>query len=847
MRIKKFIHLLLLLPLFMGIVVIGLLQTSFYNEKIMRDEIETAQNITTESFNLLRLGRDIVLHPNEERAPRQWREGFFRLNELIERIDKVQYSEHLELMCHEKKMLEEVFAALLELTHSDKVVPAAQEFRFNHLENDMMLHSHTLSNTSLQLMSQVRTNLAKQRESLNQTVTGFLLLFVFVLTVILKRWGTHVLVRIEQLRQVTEIIGRGDFEYLINNTDSDELGDFARAMDLMSQKLKQIEARVLERTNQLKAMNEQLNEMLFALDSSGVGIEIVDVETGRFEYVNACTCEMLGYSESEMLAMTISDINPTFNSFRLQQLAERISQTTGKAHFESVHYKRDGTNFPVDVTVYYQAEKENKPARFIAFVSDITERKAFEEDLLKTKIAAENANHAKSVFLANMSHELRTPLNAILGFAQLLSRNNTVPEAARNDVQTIIRCGQQLLSLINDVLEISSIETGHLKPRFDIINLPNLLLSLTESIHISNRNVWFHFEPASSLPEFIETDFGKLRRILQNLLSNALKFTHQGSITLQVYIHLEDEQEMLCVAVTDTGVGIDEKDKEFLFKPFFQSQYGMNLGTGTGLGLYISQEYAKLLGGQITVDSQLDVGTTFLVTLPLIRAKETEKVVQIVKGDVLGLAAGQTTKRILVVDDQPENQYLISELLKQVGFQVSIAANGIQAVQSFQKWKPHFIYMDMRMPEMNGMEATKIIRAMSGGHNIPIVALTASLLEDNHPEILEAGCNAVLRKPVEPSVLFETVATYLNLEFEYGNLPSQPVMENEFDFFDLSVLPNETRQRLYNAAIGLDTELIGVIISELETDYPEVALYLKQLVDEFQFDFISSLTAPSKS
>ena len=846
MRIKKFIHLLILLPLFMGTVVIGLLQTSFYSEKVMRDEIEIAQKITVESFNLLRLGRDIALHPREERAPRQWHETFYRLHELVQQIEKTQYSHHLEVMRDEKKMLKEIFTTLIDLVNSNEVPTSAYQFRLTHLENEMMLHSHTLSNEALQLMSQVRQDLATQRELLNYAVTGLILLFVLVLTIILKRWGTRVLNRIEQLRQVTEIISTGNFKHLINNVDDDELGDFARAMDLMSQKLKQIEERVLERKNQLKAVNEQLNEMLFALDFSGIGIEIIDVETGSFLYVNACTCEMLGYSESEMLSMTVSDINPPFNSYRLQQFAEQI-KTTGKGHFESVHYRRDGSSFPIDITVYYQAAKENKAARFITFVSDITERKAFEEDLFKTKVAAENANHAKSVFLANMSHELRTPLNAILGFAQLLSRNNTIPEAVRNDVQTIIRCGQQLLSLINDVLEISSIETGHLKTRFDVINLPKLLSSLVETLQITNRNVWFHFEPAPNLPEFIETDFGKLRSILQNLLSNAVKFTHQGSITLQVYTHIENTQEMLCVAVTDTGVGIEESDKEFLFKPFFQSQYGMNLGAGTGLGLYISQEYAKLLGGQITVDSQPNVGSTFLATLPLIRTKEIEKVAVQHRGDVLGLAAGQTTKRILVVDDQPENQYLISELLKQVGFQVSIAANGMQAVQSFQKWKPHFIYMDMRMPEMNGIEATRIIRAMSGGRYVPIIALTASLLEETHPDILEAGCNAVLRKPVEPSVLFETIATYLNLEFEYGNRLSQPMIEKEFEFSDLSALPDEIRQRLYNAAMGLDTELIDVIISGLETDYPDVALYLKQLVEEFQFDFICSLTALTQS
>lgn len=844
MRIKKFIHLLILLPLFMGLIVIALLYASSYKEQLQRNEIEIAQAITIESFNLSRLSRDIVLYPKEERAVRQWRESSRKLNALIQEININQFANHAEVMQHDKQEVDALFSRLLEAVKSDGNIETHQS-RLNHIENQLVVCAHTLSIEALQLMTKVRTDLVNEREKLNQILTALIVLLIIGLTLALKHWGKRTLQRIEKLRQVTEIISTGNFKQLIRDDDSDELGDFSRAMDSMMEKLTQIEHRVTERTNELKTVNRRFNEVLFALDRSGVGVEIIDAESSRFEYVNACTCEMLGYTENEMLTMTVNDIDPQVSSQRLQKMARSIYEK-GQGRFETIHCARDGRRIPVDITAYFQTADEHQSARFITFVTDITERKAFEKDLLKTKLDAENANRAKSVFLANMSHELRTPLNVILGFAQLMVRNEALPDALQTDVHTMIRSGQQLLSLINDVLEISSIEMGHLQLHLEVVNLPNLVASLADNVQLQNRNIWFYFEPAIDLPEYIHTDFGKLRRMIQSLLANAIKFTTQGSITFQVYTRWENEQDMLCIAVTDTGVGISEQDIAFLFKPFFQSEYGMNLGCGTGLGLYISQEYAKLLGGIITVDSKPNVGSTFLITLPLSIADESEKST-LHEGDILMLAKGQASSRILVVDDQPENQHLISELLKQVGFQVHVAANGLQAVQCFQKYKPHFIYMDVRMPEMDGCEATRIIRAMSGGSKIPIVALTASILDEEHPEVLNAGCTAILKKPVEPKVLFETIAKYLNIEYEYEYDTHQKVIERDLKSTDLSVLPEETRQRLYTAAIGLDAELIDVIIKEeLESNYSEIARYLQELTNEFQFDFISTLTAPTK-
>ncbi len=839
MHLKQFIRVIIFLPLCMGGIIIGLLHWATHEEQLNRSEIEIAQQVMVESSNLAQLSRDITQHPSEKRAPRQWQETYQRLDNLMQQITLENHHDHVEVMQREQLALNRIFGRLIEVTNPLEQNLKNYQFRFDNIENQIVMHSQALSSEAEQLITIARQDLVKQRYQLDQVMTLLILLLVMGITTALGHWGRRTLARLRQLCHVTEIIGTGNFDFVIGDKETDELGDFARAMDTMIQKIKHIEQHTVERNHELQTSNRQLNKMLFALDRSGIGVEIIDVESGRFQYVNACTCEMLGYSEAELLNMTVADIDLHFHSDRLQRIANVVC-TRGQSHFETIHRTRNGHDITVEITAYYQDIQVEHNAQFIAFVSDITERKASEEALIQAKRAAENANRAKSVFLANMSHELRTPLNAILGFAQLMARDTRMPEEIQPDIQTIIRSGQQLLSLINDVLEISSIETGHLRVHLESINLPNLLSMLADSVQVTGKNIQFHFETSENLPEYIQTDFGKLRRIIQNLLNNAIKFTTQGTITLRAYTVFDDAQLKLCVAVTDTGVGIADVENELLFKPFFQSDYGMNLGTGTGLGLYISQEYAKLLGGEIIVDSTLNKGSTFSITLPVILADNENTTSG--KGDVLNLAAGQSSFRILVVDDQPANQHLISELLKQVGFQVCAASNGQEAVQCFQTWQPHFIYMDVRMPVMNGCEATRIIRAMSGGKRIPIIALTASVLDEDHPEILVAGCNGVLKKPVEPNVLFETIAHYLNIEFEYGSRFNQ--VENTEKSIDLSKLPEAIRRRLYVAAIGLDIEMINSIFEEIEPNYRDIASYLRQLANEFQFELISTLTAP---
>ncbi|MDD5175420.1 MAG: response regulator [Sterolibacterium sp.] len=462
-----------------------------------------------------------------------------------------------------------------------------------------------------------------------------------------------------------------------------------------------------------------------------------------------------------------------------------------------------------------------------------------EQLLAAAKDAAEAANRAKSVFLANMSHELRTPLNAILGFAQLMEHDARIPEDDRHNLQTINKSGRHLLSLINDILEISKIEAGRLQVTPGTVDLPGLLQTLTESMALRahEKGLRLRFELPPDLPHHIETDVAKLRQILLNLLSNAVKFTRQGEIVLSARVVSSfNRQAVLEFAVYDTGVGIAADELERIFRAFYQTEAGIRQGEGTGLGLTISREYARLLGGELTAESTLGQGSVFELKLPAVIQEQPAAVTP--HGRVTGLTPGQPAYRILIAEDDPVNQEVLKMWLEDVGFDVKVAGDGKQAVEIFRQWQPHFIWMDIRMPVMDGFEATRTIRALPGGETIPILAFTASAFEEDRKAILEAGCNDVMTKPLEEDRLFGLMARYLNAHFEYEEAPSAdgPVA-------DFGVLSEADRSRLGEAVRMLDVEMAQSIAGELENDYPAVANRLRELLDRYDFDAILACVA----
>ena len=470
---------------------------------------------------------------------------------------------------------------------------------------------------------------------------------------------------------------------------------------------------------------------------------------------------------------------------------------------------------------------------------EIDARKSAEAELIEARDAAESANRAKSIFLANMSHELRTPLNAILGFAQILQRDQSLAEIHRSKLETINRSGSHLLSLINDVLEISRIEAGRTKVENEVFSLTEMLSAVEDMTRVRAelKGLQFISLRDGQLPGYVYGDAHHLRQILLNLLSNAIKFTDQGSVTL----NLKATGNNIQFKVSDTGIGIENKNIPHLFQAFYQTDAGASKGEGTGLGLTISREFVRLMGGEITVHSEAGKGSTFTFTLPLPEADAPA--ICLPPSRVIGLAPDQAPLRILVAEDNADNRELIRLLLSEVGFDVRTVENGQQAVECFHTWSPQFIWMDMRMPVLNGYAATKMIRSLPGGEEVKIAALTASAFHEDKDAILAAGCDAMLAKPIDEQHLFQIMADQLGIHYQYAEDAQQPTPERARlnGGLDLSPLSPELRMELKTAAELLDAETVEAIVERIMADHPKIAEAIKAWTEVYRFDVVARL------
>ena len=411
------------------------------------------------------------------------------------------------------------------------------------------------------------------------------------------------------------------------------------------------------------------------------------------------------------------------------------------------------------------------------------------------KEKAEVANQAKSAFIANMSHELRTPLNAILGFAQLITRNQALPKKEQKHLEIISRSGEHLLGLINNVLDLSKIEAERFtleKTNFDLYEFLKDLKQMF-ALKASNKKLQFNFEVAQQTPHYIKTDRGKLRQVLINLLNNAIKFTSQGSVVLRVMPITDNADEIepytdikLVFTVEDTGKGIAAAEINSLFEPFAQTQSGREAKEGTGLGLAISRKFVQLLGGDIQVRSIENVCSVFkfevlvqISTPKQIPAKQPQR-------QIIGLEANQPQYRILVVDDKSDNRELLVELIKPLGFAVKEAADGVQAIALWQEWQPDLIFMDIRMPNVNGYEAVRKIKTDKLSKT-KIIALTASAMQSEKAVIIDTGCDDFMRKPFQAEELLAMMTKHLGVCYTYAETNSITTKELRSEAIPLSL------------------------------------------------------------
>lgn len=591
----------------------------------------------------------------------------------------------------------------------------------------------------------------------------------------------------------------------------------------------------------------ELRKLTLAVEQSPASVVITNSD-GFIEYVNPRFTIVTGYSLKQIKA----------SSPRLFETADLSDETRKRLmsnlrsgeiwQGDMVNRKKNGITFWESVLIAPIIDQQELITHYVAVSEDITERKQSEEDLLKARDAAEAANRSKSVFLSNMSHEIRTPMNAILGFSQVMLRDSTASDEQKENLRTIWRSGEHLLELINNILEMSKIEAGRTTLNFESFDLHSLIndIEMMLKVQTNTKNIWLSVEMSDQVPQFIRTDQGKLRQMLINLVGNAVKFTEKGGVILRLYSKMDPE--MICFEIEDTGPGIPDSELENIFQQFEQTAEARKVEGGTGLGLAISKNYAVLMKGDINVTSKLGHGSIFRMEIPFDKANPEEIELKNPKQRVLHLKSGQKPIRVLIADDQDTNRKLMAVILSKVGFDVDEAENGEKVVEKFKSTNPHLILMDLVMPVMDGLEATKIIKKLPGGDKVVIFAVTASVLEDEQKNVIACGAAEFIHKPFREAELFQKIEQHLQVEFEFENRRNKRVnstsQTNDSSPLTQDLirkLPEDLLKQLHHAALNGYRKQLTELIEKIEPLNANVANQMKQLIQQYNYEKIVEL------
>ncbi len=781
----------------------------YHSQKILRTALVVERQlyrIEHDAQKLALLSYEMPGNPKQKKVGEQWRIIYSRLDQCIRDIPRIYEVPDIQLksLKYEHVRLGKLYDQLSALPESNPSAGYSEDFSLkkrNQLVAAITVNVQNIVSVSARIREDCRTEQERrlQRAQHLSLTAAALIIFFFMLSAFLS--GRSIFLSIAALHDGIRRVGRGDLDHPVCLETGDELGEFAGAF----------------------------NQMLLVLRETTAGRDLLDREVRERQRTEKKLHEYQDGLE--------------------QKVKERTEDLT-RSRLAAISIMEDAE------LQRHEAEQLSQQLQQEILVKKEQEKLLREQEavLRETARKAEAANRAKSIFLANMSHELRTPLNAVLGFSQLMQTNPDIPETEQEHLQIINRSGHHLLSLINAVLDMSKIESGQveLEPvSFDLHELVDDLINMMRR-RAEKKGLYLLAEYCSDLPRYIHADAGKLRQILLNLLGNAVNYTAEGGVILRVNGKSDGKGTALKLffEVEDSGTGIAPDEQLRIFHPFVQGG-APGEQAGTGLGLTITRQYAELMGGEICLESKAGRGSLFRVSLPMQRGDEENAVKdnEASGKKTVRLAPGQGEQRVLIVEDNRDNRLLLQNLLKPVGFSVHEATNGAEALAVFQEWRPHFIWMDIRMPIMDGCEATRRIRALPGGEAVKIVALTASAFREQRRRIQEAGCDEVLCKPFRPPEIFKSMKNHLKLRYIYD----QEAQEDEqaappapLTAAMTTELPDEQKKALRAAAQKLDISASEKVIKEVRNEHPEIADRLQMLAREFRFGQILELLDDKK-
>jgi PAS domain S-box-containing protein len=587
---------------------------------------------------------------------------------------------------------------------------------------------------------------------------------------------------------------------------------------------------VAYRRAQFKA-KESLSRFRTLFDTTVDGMIIIDEFGIVEEYNNACE-KLFGYRCQEVVGQNVKMLMPSPYRESHDDYLKRYRETKQARIIgigrEVEGRRKDGSTFPMELSV--GETMQNEKQFFVGIIRDVTTRRSAEAALLSAKAQAESANQAKSLFLANMSHEIRTPMNAILGYAQLLDNDPGMSSHYRQNIRAIANAGNHLLELINDMLDISKIEAGAERLEPEDFWLPAMIERISDIFRVRCNQKQLYWQVKSQINQSsVRGDQRKLRQVLINLLSNAIKFTNRGKVTLSV----TQSGPHYYFEVSDTGVGIEVEMQEKIFEPFQQAEGGLSKG-GTGLGLAIAKRQIELLGGKLQLESQLGKGSRFFFTLTLHEADPKQPAEEEKEAQPTSLAPGYKLTAY-VVDDVADNREILAGILRALGAEVRTAADGQQALRELQQSLADIVFIDVRMPVMDGVETVRHIRQRWTSQTVPCVAVSASNIVPHKQYYLDAGFDDFIMKPFKVHQLTECLEKLLQVKFSRTSASTSDSVESTAEFSEL-VLPEELVQRLRHAVDRNAFTDIESLLGELRGLDPrayQFADYMQHFLDRY--------------